>query len=219
LAYFLFVASFGWAGRELLLEYVIIFPWFLLVVIVLNLPFLRLLVGGVKMSDEEEMNHVLEHGTARFLKQQYEIKRGIGGSAVKDGFRLYGVRSKKDIEPAFEKLRQYLKEGGHGAALSRFCGSNVYFMQGLSLMLLTLTFVCFAVRDFGLLYTQAILLSNLVLYLMLKYPVGKYFQKRFTMSFDFSDARIASINKTGEKGVFERSPVFHVRTSIEQRIR
>jgi hypothetical protein len=51
--------------------------------------------------------------------------------------------------------------------------------------------------------------------MLLKYRIGRYFQKRLTMSFAFSDARIVSINKTTKKSIFERNPVFHVRTSVE----
>jgi hypothetical protein len=49
---------------------------------------------------------------------------------------------------------------------------------------------------------------------LLRYPVGKYFQKRLTMSFDFSGAQITAIEKVKKDNIFERNPVYLVKTII-----
>jgi hypothetical protein len=159
---------------------------------------------------------VLEHGTIYFLEKHYGIKHKLGGSALDNGFRIHGVKSKKDISQAFEKLREYLEKSHTGIVLSKFCGSNVHILQGVSLILLTLTFICFVSLDIDLLRIQIILLFNLISYILFRHPIGKYFQKKLTMSFNFSDAQIISLKKSKKQGIFERNPVYFVRTKVQK---
>jgi hypothetical protein len=216
LIYFLIVGVFAWGGKSMMLLYGYILPWLILIILIINMPFFRLMFVGINMEKGTKINHVLEHGTIYYLKKRYGGNRKIGGRAKSSGFRVYGVKSQEDIRDAFEKLREYLKNGRRGIVLSKFCGSNVPILQGVSVLLLTATFIYFAFMKFDLIQIQIILLVNLVLNLLLKYPIGRYFQKRFTMSFDFSDARIEAINRSSKQGIFEKEPVYYVHTLVTQ---
>jgi hypothetical protein len=156
----------------------------------------------------------LEHGTIHFLRQQYGKKHKLGGRALDNGFRIYGVKQTEDIKKSFGILQEHLDKGASGIVLLRFCGSHVPILQGASLIVLTLSFSLMMFMDLGISSRLVILLMNLISYLLLRYPVGKYFQKRLTMSFDFSGAQITAIEKVKKDNIFERNPVYLVKTII-----
>jgi hypothetical protein len=56
--YFLFVACYAISPRELILLYGFLFPWIAIVILFLNMPFFRLLFGGVNMDEDTKINHV-----------------------------------------------------------------------------------------------------------------------------------------------------------------
>lgn len=214
LSYFIFVLSFGLSGKDALLIYAFFSPWLILILLFPNMPFLRILFSGVDMTEGEKINHVLEHGTVYFMKQKYGKKYKIGGRALDNGFRINGVKDKEDIKESFDMLRGYLNKENSAFILSKFCGSNVPVLQGISLIMLTMTLMLFFMKDLGLLQVEIILLINLILYIFLRYPIGKYFQKKWTMSFDFSDAQIIEIEKAEKDYLIERDSVYVVRTKI-----
>jgi hypothetical protein len=215
--YFLFVASYAISPRELIFLYGFLFPWLAIVILFLNMPFFRLLFGGVDMDEDNKINHVLEHGTIYYLKKICGKKKRIGGRALSNGFRVNGVDSVENIKEAFGKLQDKLATGESGIVLSKYCGSNISILQGASIIILTVSFLLMMSIDFSKDVRLIILLINLLSYLILRFPVGKYFQKKLTMSFNFTNAEIVSIEKTkkDKDNIFERSPVFLVRTRIE----
>ncbi|UCC96133.1 MAG: hypothetical protein JSW40_05140, partial [Candidatus Omnitrophota bacterium] len=104
-------------------------------------------------------------------------KRGVGGSAEKDGIRIYGkIKSKEDIQRAFEKLSQYLNGDKDSKVVSKYCSSNIPILDGISFILLTISFFVFLAFDLDSTVVKIILAANIILFFLLRYPVGKYFQ-------------------------------------------
>jgi len=215
LIYFLFVALFAFSDRNMLLLYGLIFPWLLLLAIFINIPFVSLLFRVKNIEEEVKVNHVLEHGTIYFLKKYYKKRTRIGGMAFPNGFRIYGdIKTIEDIKRAFSQLLSYLNEGENALVLSKFCGSNIAILQGFAVIILTLTFIIFIFVEFTPLQIKTILLSNMIIYLLLRFPVGGYFQKKITMSFNFKDAEIVTIKKVSPIGYFEKNPIYLVETRV-----
>lgn len=217
---FLIVAAFGFLPKtkEVVFFFCLTFPWLLLFILFLNMPLYVFLFRREPLHEEEKINHALEHGTIYFLRKYYAGERRIGGRAEKQGFRVCGVETKDDIQLAFEELREHIKKGELGIVLSRSCGSNIPTIQGVALILLAATFVIFAAFELDKTIVCLILLGNILLYRLLRFPIAKYFQKQETMSFSFSDAEIVEINKTKKKGLWEISPVYFVHTRVRNRI-
>jgi hypothetical protein len=211
--YLVIVAVFGLTKERAFLFYAMTLPWIIILLLFFYMPFLRFLFHISEMSLATKINHVLEHGTIHFMKAGRRKKCRIGGRSFDEGFRIYGdIESPQEIKTAFEILSSYLGQGHSAAALSKYCGSNTPILGGISFALLTLTVLMFAFLDFRAPTVLGIVFANTVLYFLLRYPIGKYFQKKFVMRFDFADPRIHSINRVEKEGYFERNPVFFVKT-------
>jgi len=214
--YFLLVSSFGLSRNETFIFFAVVFPFLLIAFLFLYLPLLAFLFRSPTLEKSIKINHVLEHGTIFFLKEKYAIKRGVGGSAEKDGFRIYGkIKSKEDIHKAFEKLSQYLNGDKESAVVSKYCGSNIPILDGISFILLTISFFVFLAFDLDLTVVKIILAANIILFFLLRYPVGKYFQRKCTMCFEFSEPQIISIKKVRKKEILEKSPIYFVETKYK----
>jgi len=166
------------------------------------------------MSEDVKVNHVLEHGTIHFLKEQHGKRKRIGGSALTDGFRIHGKVTPEDISQAFGKFREALRNKSKEIAISDFCGSRIPALQGFSLVLLILTVAAFGVFELDQISILTILLINLAVFFISKRFLSRWFQKKYTLSFDFKEAEIISINKVIKKKIFENSPVYFVKTRI-----
>lgn len=216
LIYFLFVSLFGLSGKEAFIFFSIFSPFLLIAFVFLYLPLLAFLFRIPTLEKSKKINHVLEHGTIFFLGEKYATKRGIGGSAEKEGFRIYGkIKSKEDIQEAFEKLSQRLNEDKDSAVLSKYCGSNIPILDGISFIILTISFFVFLVFDLDLTVVKIILAANIILFFLLRYPVGKYFQRKCTMCFEFSEPQVISIKKVRKKEILEKSPIYFVETKYK----
>lgn len=212
--YFLIVAAFGLTKNEAFLLYAMTLPWIFIVLLFFYLPFLTFLFRVSKMSLTTKVNHVLEHGTIHFLKEHTENKCRIGGRSFDDGFCIYGdIKSQKEIKKAFDELSSYLDQGGSAAALSKYCGSNTHILGGVSFILLTITLIALLFFDLDILTIFWALLANATFYFLFRYPIGKYFQKKYVMHFHFTEPQIISIDKVKKKGLWERNPVYYVKTS------
>lgn len=73
----------------------------------------------------------------------------------------------------------------------------------------------FAILDLEVFTIFWISLANAIFYFLLRYPIGKYFQKKFVMNFDFTEPRIVSIDKVERKGLWETNPVYYVKTAYK----
>jgi hypothetical protein len=211
--YFSFVTLFGFYGKTLLLLFGIIFPWLFIFFLFFYTPLLQFLFKAHKMPRDTKINHVLEHGTIYFLKKSYSKKHKIGGHSLPEGFRIYGeIDSKNDIKKAFDHLETYLEKGKTAAVLSRFCGSSTHILEGFSFVILTITLLVFGFCDLTIDTIRLFLALNIVIYFLFRFPIGNYFQKKCVMYFNFSDPKINSIKKVTKKGLWERSPVYFVKT-------
>lgn len=217
--YFLVVAAFGLTKNQAFLLYAMTLPWLFIFLLFFYLPFLTFLFRISDMTLMTKINHVLEHGTIYFLKERAGNKCTIGGRSFDNGFRIYGdIESQKDIASAFDELSSYLGRGQSAAVLSKYCGSNTHILGGVSFILLTITLLVFLFLDLDVITVFWILLTNTAFYFLLRYPIGKYFQKKYVMNFHFTEPQIISIDKVKKKGLWERNPVYFVKTAYNIRI-
>lgn len=216
LLYFLIVAVFGLTKNHAFLLYAMSLPLLFIFLLFFYLPFLTFLFRVSEMSLMTKINHVLEHGTIHFLKKRAGNKPRIGGRSFDNGFRIYGdIKSQKEIKNAFDELSSYLSQGESAAVLSKYCGSNTHILGALSFILLSITLLAFFLLDLEALTIFWILLTNATFYFLLRYPIGKYFQKRYVMYFHFVEPEIISIDKVKKKGLWERNPVYFVKTTYK----
>jgi len=214
--YFLFISLYGLSKKEAVEIYTILSPFFMVLFTFLYLPFICLLFNVANMKKATKTNHVLEHGTIYFLKEKYGRKHRIGGSSSKDGFRIYGKKeSKQDIIESFSKLRRYLEEGKSRAVLLKRCGSSTHILGGVSFIILTITFFILLFFELQLLTVKILLIANIILYFLLRYPIGRYFQKKYVMCFEFSEPEIIYISKVRKKGFWEQNPVYFIKTDYK----
>jgi hypothetical protein len=193
--------------------YLILFPFILFIMLVLNLPFLTSAFRQFRMSEAAKVNHALEHGTLFFLRRRYGRKFRLGGRAREEGFRLNGLPSPDDITPAFRDLCEHLARGDTRPVIHRYCGSNIVTAQGYAIVLLALSAPLLLFVPLRLQTQIGILAFNLGAYLVLRRPLGHWMQRHFFMSLAFRDASIQSINQVKPVGR-ERRHVFFVRTLV-----
>ncbi len=214
--YFLIVAVFGLMKNQAFLLYAMTLPLLFIFLLFFYLPFLTFLFRVSEMSLMTKINHVLEHGTIHFLKERAENKCRIGGRSFDNGFRIYGdIQSQKEIKSALDELSSYLERGESAAVLSKYCGSNTHILGGVSFILLSITLVIFVLVDLVALTIFWVLLANATFYFLMRYPIGKYFQKKYVMHFHFTQPQIISIDKVNKKGLWERNPVYFVKTAYK----
>jgi hypothetical protein len=76
--FFFFVALFGFSGRETIGVYGLIFPWLLLVVIFMNIPFLHFLFRGYRIKDiRVRVKHALEHALPAIDKDKHKVPEDL----------------------------------------------------------------------------------------------------------------------------------------------
>jgi hypothetical protein len=215
-AYFLLISLYGLSKKEAVEIYFFLSPYLIVLFTFLYLPFLYLLFNVANMKKMVKINHVLEHGTIYFLKEKYGKKHRIGGSSSEDGFRIYGQKeSKEDIIESFNKVKHYLEEGKSLAVLSKRCGSSIHILGGVSFITLTITFLILLFFELQLFTIKMLLTANVVLFFLLRHPIGKYFQKKYVMCFEFSEPRIIAVSKVRKKGFFEKNPVYFIKTDFK----
>jgi uncharacterized protein DUF6391 len=193
---------------------VIIFPWLLLGLIFLYLPFLYALFQRFSLSKQKKINHVLEHGTIVLLKQHYGINTRISGSSEEDGFFIRGVRDKNRVTKAFNDLKNYLANGDKSIILSKNCGSVVVLSQVIGLILLTFALIIFVVFDSSILEITIVLFVVTIIYTALRHKISLFFQDKLFMSFAFKDAHIKSISEVKKKKIYQKRSQLYVRTQI-----
>jgi hypothetical protein len=202
-----------WNGPSLMF-FSLAAPWLLVPAILLYLPFISMVFHRFTLSESTKRNHALEHGTILMIRQQYGRRVRIGGNAEADGFRIYGVEKKEFVEHAFSQLLTELKRGSSEIIVSMRCGSNIGTAQGLSVVLLSLSTVILLLTDADPTVSLAVLSIDVFLYFLLRARLGNWVQRRFFMSVDFTDARIQSIYRIKKESLWEREPVFFVKTII-----
>jgi hypothetical protein len=192
-------------------------PWTLLGLLFLNLPFVAAVGRRLTLSERARQNHALEHGTIHFLNQRYERTRRLGGSAEREGFRLIGAKHAQDIHEAFNQLISLPLEEMQKVIVQQKCGSRIIVAQGLGICLLLVTTLALWIFKPEPIIVVLLLVSQLLLFLVLRRPLGNWLQRASLLSTDFSAAKISSIRKVRAKKHFERAPVYFVRTMIESK--
>ncbi|MGH9868639.1 MAG: DUF6391 domain-containing protein [Candidatus Polarisedimenticolia bacterium] len=190
-------------------------PFVVILLILISLP----TVGGVlrrfRLSDEEERNHALEHGTIHFLRQKYGKRYKLSGRADVQGFRVAGARSESDIQKAFARLLQEIRAGNTDIVVKRGCGSNMVTAQAIGLLLLTVLAVAVIIAAPPVSMVLAAVVVILLVALPLRYPLGMRIQSRRFLLVDFDDASILGISPVSRAELLERHPVFFVRTGVQ----
>lgn len=196
-------------GVELL--YVIVMPWLLLAIGLLNLPFVGAAFRAFRMDRATRRNHALEHATIYFLRRRG--RRYLAGEASPKGFRVSGGVSVAEIRTGFEHVRQLVREGRRLPHISRYCGSNRVTALGLAMLFLFAVTVASVVFRPPLVVRAAALTAAVVAFLGLRHHVGDWIQGRFFMATDFLEISARDIRKV-KPAHDERPPVYFVETNI-----
>jgi hypothetical protein len=191
--------------------YLVVAPFLLLAVALLNLPFVGGAFRAFRMDRATRRNHALEHATIHYLR--HRGRRRLAGQASSKGFRVSGGASAVDIRAAFEQVRQVVRDSRPLPHISRHCGSNRVTALGLAMLLLFgVTVACVVFRP-PLAIRGAALTAVVAAFLGLRHRVGDWIQRRCFMATDFVEVSVRDIRKvTPEHG--ERPPVFFVETIV-----
>jgi hypothetical protein len=213
-----FFAGLCWAflprTPELALFNALALPWFTIGITVLNLPFVAGVFRGIKLPLSARRNHALEHGTIQLILKAYGIRKGLGGKAESDGFRIFGARSEADIRRAFAEFVALPYEEKMTLAVSRHCGSMLVVAEGLGILLVVATITVVLIWQPDTIWITLLLGGQLVLFLTMRHAIGRIIQVKRLLSLDFSSARIQSIRKVPANYITEKPPVYFVQTDI-----
>ncbi len=216
--YFLIIALIAIIPAKSMLLSIMLFlsPWIILFLMILNLPFIAATFRKFRMPKCKKRNHAMEHVTIHFLSELYGQAAGIGGAADFDGFRLSGIKDKKDINSAIKKISDLMdsKQLADHLAVSKYCGSNIITAQAFGTILLTVSGILFFLFNFEVQLAVSILTFNILSYFLLRYPLGSWIQKHFFLSFDFEAVHIKSIRKVPKK-FFEKKNAYFIETSFQ----
>ncbi len=191
----------------------LLFPWFFLLFMLLNAPFIGTVFRGFQMTKATKRNHVLEHGTIYMLLKKYGDIKGIGGMAEKNGFSISGVTDKSKIRKAFTEVRDLLKNNEIDFVIAKKCGSNIVTAQGYGIILLTITLFLYLFVDITVANAVIIFGLNALIYFLFRVRIANWMQYRLFMNFDFDDTTIKDINKLKKTGIHSRPGMF-VSTNI-----
>jgi hypothetical protein len=189
-------------------------PLLIIPVAALNMNFIAMVFRRFTLSESMKRNHALEHGTIFMLRSRYGKKTKMGGNAEIDGFRIYGVDKKEHIEKAFDFLVTELKRGNSELIISMRCGTNVGTAQGLGIVLLSLSAMVLLLVNANATVSLTVLGIDVILYFLLRTSLGNWVQGKFYMSLDFAGARIQSIYSVKTERIWEKGPVYFVKTEI-----
>ena len=193
---------------------VILLPWIGLGIAVLNLPFVAAAWRGMTLSGPVRRNHALEHGTIHFLIEELGHRR-ISGRASNNGFRVAGIHDPDQVRRAFSKLMDLDREEWRRVVVAAACGSSIIVAQGLAIVLLLLTLLAFIVWDPSRLIVGFVLVAQMLLWVLLRAPIGRWLQWNRLLSTDFESAKIRDIRKVSPRWPFTLSPAYFVRTVVK----
>jgi hypothetical protein len=202
-----------WTGEAVLLAS-IFWPALVFVVLILALPSIGAMVRSFRLEEATRRNHALEHGTIFFLRRNYGKRYKLSGSSEARGFRIAGARSPADIEGAFRELMTELRSGNRKVVIARGCGSNIVTAQAIGLSLLVTLTVGFLFLSPSPLTVVGSVSCVVIVVALIRYPIGTAVQARRFLLLDFEDAAIQSISPLKRANIFERRPVYFVRTRV-----
>jgi hypothetical protein len=186
-------------------------PWLLVLLALLNYPFVVAAFRAFHIDRATRRNHALEHATIHVLEAGG--KRRLSGRALPDGFRVSGDASPREIKKAFDQVCRLAREGDPLPYISRRCGSNVVSALGLALvLLLSVAFVSLLVQP-PLAVRAAALAGVVVFFVVMRHGIGNWIQRRFFMATDFEEVSLRDVREV-PVGPMERRPVHFVATIV-----
>jgi len=190
---------------------VFLLPWLLVLFGLINLPFVAAAFRAFHLDRATRRNHALEHATIHYLEA--DGGRQLSGRAARDGFRVCGRSSVREIRTAFEQVRRVVHDGGPLPYISRRCGSNVVSSLGLALLLLLSVALVSLVVQPPLAVRASALAGVVVFFVAMRHGIGNWIQGRFFMTLDFADVSLRDVREV-QAGPMERRPVHFVSTIV-----
>lgn len=190
----------------------IVSPWLVIVLLLLNLPLLSAAFCRFRLTPAEKRNHTLEHTTIFFLRKRYGRRGRLAGRAYADGFRISGVADPSHVRQAFRQAATALERGEWNSAVSRRCGSMVVTAQALGAVALMPAAIGAFVGP--PLVGEILTAAAGAIFLLFRFPLGLWLQRRRFLSFDFEFPAIVSIEPAEPRPILDRPGVFFVRTRL-----
>lgn len=191
--------------------YAFVLPWLLPLLGVLNLPFVVNAFASFWMDTATKRNHALEHATILHLRARY--RRRFSGHAERNGFRVCGHASIKEIRAAFERVRKTVEAGEELPYISRWCGSNTVTALGFGMGLLLVVAAMSVLFHPPLVVRAAALAGVVLLFAGLRHGIGNVIQRRYFMAVDFAEVRLRDV-RTARQELLDRGPVHFVETVV-----
>ncbi|MGE0473125.1 MAG: DUF6391 domain-containing protein [Nitrospirales bacterium] len=215
----LFVIALCWGllphTGEVVVLAVLLTPWLACLLIILNIPFISGVIQRLRLTPQERRNHALEHGTIHCFFHKHGPKKKVSGEAKTDGFRIAGIHSTKEIREAFSEFLSLDKQEQWNMAISNRCGSMLFIAQGIGIISLLTVLVLFGLWHPSPPTVALTLGAQLLLFLGLRLPLGRFLQKHRLLSLDFEDAKILNIKQVDRIPLIESGPVYFVRTHVQ----
>jgi hypothetical protein len=186
-------------------------PWLLVLLGLINLPFVAAAFRAFHVDHETRRNHALEHATIHFLEAGGT--RRLSGRAARNGFRVCGRSSAQEIRKAFEQVRRMVRDGDRLPYISRRCGSNIVSALGLALLLLLAVVLISLMVQPPLVVRASALALVVVFFVALRHGIGNWIQGRFFMATDFEEVSLRDVYEV-QAGPMERRPVHFVATIV-----
>ena len=139
--------------------------------------------------------------------------RRFSGEAARNGFRISGHASVKEIKAAFDRVRNVVRAGEQLSYVSPRCGSNVVTALGFGNGLLLLVAFASVLLRPPLFVRAGALIAVVLLFVGLRHGIGNAVQRRYFMSVDFAQVSLRTV-RTARQELFERGPVHFVETTV-----
>ena len=195
---------------------VFLLPWLIVLFGLINLPFVAAAFRTFHIDRETRRNHALEHATIHVLEASG--KRRLSGRAARDGFRVCGASSARDIRSAFDQVRRMVRDGEQLPYISRRCGSNVVSALGLALVLLLVVALTSLLVQPPLVVRASALAIVVIVFVAMRHGIGNWIQRRFFMATDFEEVSVRDVREV-PVGPMERRPVHFVATVVRAKAR
>ena len=187
-------------------------PWLLPVFGLANLPFVVGAFRAFRLDLPTRRNHALEHATILYL----EAKSGkrFSGQAERNGFRVAGHASVKEVKAAFDRVRRVVQSGEPLSYISPRCGSNMVTALGFGMGLLLLVAIGTVLFQPPLFLRAGVLIAVVLLFVGLRRGIGNMIQRRWFMAVDFEAVYLRNVRPARQE-LFERGPVHFVETLVQ----
>lgn len=191
--------------------YVFALPWLLPLFGILNLPYVVRAFRAFRLDHATKRNHALEHATILYLEAS--SGRRFSGRAARNGFRISGHASAREIKAAFDRVRSVIHAGEQLSYISPRCGSNIATALGFGMGLLLLVALGSVLLRPPLSVRAGAVTAVVLLFVGLRHGIGNIIQRRCFMAVDFAEVSLRDL-RTAPQELFDRGPVHFVETII-----